>query len=159
MRGSAKRQQESCSNVRIKTSIDSLRAVADNSELPQGRLHAMYALHGLGALDTDLILKRLDDDHAQLRRHAIRLSEQLPTSDALNRKLASMVKDDSIDVRYQLAFSIGSIDHPQRLDLLTELIRRDVQSPWVRLAVQSSLRSGAGEVFAVLAGDTEFRSA
>ena len=46
----------------------------------------------------------------------------------------------------------------QRVELLTNLIRRDVDSPWMRLAVQSSLQRGAGEVFATLAADGEFRS-
>ncbi len=138
--------------------MESLRALAAGSTLAQGRLQAMYVAHGLGALNANMILERLNDDSPQVRRHAIRLSESLPSDAELNRKLSLMVEDPSLEVRYQLAFSIGSLDHLNRIELLTQLIRRDVDSRWMRLAVQSSLATGAGEVFADLAANGEFRS-
>ncbi len=142
-----------------RTMIDEVRRLAADSSLPQGRLHAMYVLDGIDALDSATLLSRLKDDHPQVRRHAVRLSEnESGISGELNRRLAELTEDPSIEVRYQLAFSLGSIDHPDRIELLTRLIRRDVESPWMRLAVQSSLAEGAADVFVSLASNPEFRS-
>ena len=143
-----------------RTVIDEVRRLAAHSSRPQGRLHAIYALDGIDALDAVTLLSRLNDDHPQVRRHAVRLSEmESINSEELNQRLAELVDDPSIEVRYQLAFSLGSIDHPHRIELLTRLIRHDVESPWMRLAVQSSLAEGAVDVFVSLASDPQFRSA
>lgn len=141
-----------------KSTIAALRELAHSAKIPEGRLQAMYVLAGMQSLDADTILERMADEHPQVRRHAIRLCGGLPPSDSLNEQLTALVDDSSIEVRYQLAFSLGSIDHPDRNELLKRIGRRDVDSPWMRLAVQSSLVTGAESVFAELASDPEFRS-
>ena len=49
------------------TSVGPLKKLAAGAE-PLGRLHAMYALSGLGALDTSTLLVRLDDSPRQSPR-------------------------------------------------------------------------------------------
>tara|TARA_R110002096_G_scaffold6113_2_gene27895 strand:- start:6474 stop:6686 length:213 start_codon:yes stop_codon:yes gene_type:complete len=48
----------------------------ETSTQPLGRLHALWTLDGLNALEADLLLKALKDPHAGIREHAIRLSEK-----------------------------------------------------------------------------------
>ena len=133
-----------------------LRQLLESSTSPLGRLHAMYALAGLDALEADWIIARFGDDHPQVRRHAIRLSEQLAAPEQVAGALAKLTDDESIEVRYQLAFTLGSAEFPDRLRLLAELIRRDPANVWMAAAVQSSLSRGAGELFALLISDANF---
>src|SRR5262245_10834845 len=52
-----------------------------------GRLHAMYALMGLGALSERLVLQALSDDDGVVREHAVRLSEGFLKDDVLSAEL------------------------------------------------------------------------
>jgi putative membrane-bound dehydrogenase-like protein len=139
--------------------IGPLQTIAAESKLPQARMHAMYALAGLGALSADVALARLSDEHPRVREHAVRLAEKLAKgSSPLSAKLIGMADDPDLRVRYQLAFSLGELEHPARTAALAALLRRDPSDPWIRLAVFSSLRHGAGEVFFRLAAYPAWRA-
>src|SRR5262249_54976919 len=62
-----------------------------------------------------------------------------------------------INVRYQLAFTLGEIKLPGKMDALEQLIIRDHASSWLQAAVLSSLSQGAAELFVHLARTTDFR--
>ncbi len=141
-----------------RSAIEPLRRLAAQSKSPLGRMHAMYVLDGLSALDDATLLRRLDDAHPQVRRHAIKLAEKLADPSAIAAQLVRLADDESIAVRYQLAFTIGSIPSPQRAFVLAKLVRQDVGDRWIQAAVQSSLADDAGSVFAELLGDSSFRS-
>jgi putative membrane-bound dehydrogenase-like protein len=138
--------------------IEPLRRLARQSSSPVGRMHAMYALEGLSALDESTLLDRLRDPHPHVRVAAVRLSERIPSTSALRDRLTSMVDDDSIHVRYQLAFTVGSIDDFETAPVLAAIIRRDSSDRWVQAAVQSSSLGEAGQLFAILVTDDSFRS-
>ncbi|MEX2026210.1 MAG: HEAT repeat domain-containing protein, partial [Pirellulaceae bacterium] len=123
---------------------------------PLGRMHAMYALDGLGTLDAETLLPRLTDDHPRVRQHAVKLAEKLADSPAIRERLLAMSADADYRVRYQLAFTLGQVDDPRRAAALAELARQG--GPYMSLAVQSSLASGAGQVFSLLAADGDNRS-
>ncbi len=136
-----------------------LRHLVTESTVPVARMTAMYALLGLDALDADTILRAMGDDHAEVRCHAIQLAEdRLESSSALRAGLLDLVDDPEITVRYQLAFSLGELpSSASRNQALTRLIVRDLQNPWMRMAVSSSLRTGVDEVFAPLLSNSDFR--
>ena len=52
-----------------------LKKLAAESNLPEGRIHAMYALAGMRALSPDVILHALKDESPRVREHAVRLAE------------------------------------------------------------------------------------
>src|SRR5439155_8491365 len=52
-----------------KSAIDSLRKLARGAEFPLARLHALYALQGLGALDEKSLLAAMNHPEARLREH------------------------------------------------------------------------------------------
>jgi putative heme-binding domain-containing protein len=58
-----------------------------------------------------------------------------------------MTNDSSIQVRYQLAFTLGEVRHTNRIEALAAITRRDAGDSWVRAAVLSSLTEGTGEMF------------
>lgn len=141
-----------------RSAIEPLMAMANSSESPLGRLHAIYALDGLDALTDSVILGRLVDEHPGVRRHATRLAERLVAdSPTIRARLVEMVDDPDLKVRYQLAFSLGEFDGPARNEALAAICRRDAGDSWVRLAVLSSLARGADDVFATLMADRDFR--
>ncbi|HVW35851.1 MAG TPA: c-type cytochrome, partial [Pirellulales bacterium] len=75
----------------------------------------------------------------------------------VREKLLAMTGDADLRVRYQLAFTLGELKDDARLAALAKLARSDAGDRWMRLAIESSLSEGAGQVFAELASDEKFR--
>src|SRR5262249_6753601 len=134
-----------------------------NSPSAVGRLHALYALDGLGALREEQVLRALADADAHLREHGIRLSEHFfaegAPSPGLWTALTSLTNDASLNVRYQLALTLGDIKHPGRLDVLEQLVRSNLESHWVQSAVLSGLAEGADGMFVRVAKLAHFQQA
>ncbi len=134
-----------------------LERMAAESKSPLGRLHALHALAGLSALAEATLIDRLADEHPGVREHAVKLAETMLDKPRLAAVVAAMTGDDDLRVRYQLAFTLGELESPERLAALARLARRDAGDRWMRLAIQSSLGTGADEVLGQLSGDETFR--
>src|SRR5262249_12608750 len=113
------------------------------------------ALDGLGALRESEILIALNDRDATVREHGIKLSEKFNAAPAqeLFSRLLRLTNDAAMTVRYQLAFTLGEFNLPGRIAALSAIVANDLESSWIRAAVLSSLREGAGELFTQLAGN------
>ena len=126
------------------SAVEPLMKLAAASQLPQGRIHALYALEGLKGLDESAVLRALDDSHPQVRRHAIRLSESLiNNSRPVAERLLAMAGDADEEVVYQLAFTLGqrktkSSAEDDGAAVLSKLIDRFGDDRWMQLAVLSS---------------------
>ena len=142
-----------------KAAVPLLEKMANESELPLSRLHALYALEGLDSLTEDVLLPRLADKHPRVREHAVRLAEsRAAESAAIRARLLAMTGDEALRVRYQLAFSLGELPpSAQRTAAVVEIARRDAADGYMRVALLSSLGGGAGEALAALARDAKFR--
>jgi putative membrane-bound dehydrogenase-like protein len=122
------------------------------SQSPLGRMHALWALDGQGALGAAHVLGACDDGDERVREHAVRLSERFlggkaNAAPAVAARLLALAEDPSIRVRYQIAFTLGELRHPEVVKALATIIRRDASDTWVRAAVLTSLAQGAGEMF------------
>ncbi len=157
--------------------VKPLRQLLADSSFPQGRLHALYALDGLSSLEADDVLCGLADEHPRVREHAIRLAERFlvvrgspdparggtvarpatTPSPEVRQKLVELTDDSDVAVRFQLAFSLGSLPAAERDHALVELLHRDGADSWFRMAIQSSLGQGAEEVFGRVLADAELR--
>ncbi|MEX2170289.1 MAG: PVC-type heme-binding CxxCH protein [Pirellulales bacterium] len=136
------------------TAVEPLRKLAAAAKGPEGRIAALYALDGLGALMPAELLQALDDSHPQVRRHAIRLAEsRLAESSELRERLVSLVEDEDLMVRFQLALSLGALDAPERAAALAQLIRSDAKNADLVGAVLTSVHSCAGPVLQELLAD------
>lgn len=142
--------------------VADLEALLSKARTPLGRVHALYALQGLFALSHQHLLAALGDRDERVREHAIKLSEGYILAGKgggpLAEKLLTLTGDLAPRVRYQLAFTLGDVRSPARPKALADLIRHDVDSPWMQAAVLSSLNDGAGEAFTTLVKDLRFRS-
>ncbi len=142
-----------------------LEKVAGKSPSPLARLHALYALDGLGALKPDLITVALRDSDAHIREHAIRLSERFlagkssgPASRGGGREpnggldargikqrdtLFKLLEDTHPRVRLQLASTLGDIeaDGQVRSGALARLAESVADDSWLAVAILSSAGS------------------
>jgi putative heme-binding domain-containing protein len=141
-----------------RSAIGPLERLAAESKLPLARMHAVYALAGLGALRAETLLARLADGDPRVREHAVRLAEGLAGHPELRAKLMELAGDPDMRVRYQLAFTLGEVDDARRFAALAAILKRDPEDKWVRLAALSSLARGAGEVLVALSADRNWRS-
>ena len=140
-----------------KSAAGALRELSQTSKSPLGRAYALHSLNGLGLLTADDVIRGLEDDDANMRIQSLRLAEPFAAeSEVVQAKMLALLSDDQPHVRYQLAFSLGAFHDAKRNVALVELLKRDGTDSWMRLAVQTSLTEGAGEVFVLLAADRPF---
>ncbi len=134
-----------------KTAVPALEKLLRESPSALGRMHALYALTGLGALAPEHLVAALADADDRVREHAVRLAENFLARPAsappLTDRLLGLAADPSPQVRYQLAFTLGETHDPRRLDALAAIARRDAADRWTRAAVLSSLAEGPAEMF------------
>ena len=116
-----------------------LTKLATSSSSPFGRLHALWTLDGLGALDAQLISAALADTTAGVRENAIRLAEsRLSASPALASALVGMTGDSDPRVRFSVLAALGFLDSPQAADARDRLLRDGIEDPWTRIAALSA---------------------
>ena len=130
------------------------------SVLPLARVQALHGLESMGTLDQSVIMRGLSDTNAQVRRHALLLSENFdragPVSATLWTQIRKLVADPSVVVRYQLAYSLGEFQNPGKSRVLAEVLARDLNNLWIRRAVLSSLSTGGADELAELASQPRF---
>ncbi len=137
--------------------IPALRKIASTHEFPQARLHALWSLQGLGALDEKMLRRAINDSHPRVREHAVRLAEpMLQTNEAILKRVIELSGDNDDRVRFQTAFSLGETDSPGAVEALAALARRDSGNDYLRTAVLSSASSSAHQLFALLWNDVPF---
>jgi putative membrane-bound dehydrogenase-like protein len=117
------------------------------------RLHALWLLHGLGALsDADLAVA-LSDAEPAIRMHALQLAEGL-----LRRVPAHVLPlqaDPDIRVRFQLALSLGELAEPPA-DVLARIAAQDPEDEWLQTAVLSSATQCSARLMESLLSDRAF---
>ncbi|MCY4586439.1 MAG: HEAT repeat domain-containing protein [Bryobacterales bacterium] len=114
-----------------------LREMAVRAKTPQGRIHALWVLEGLSALEAPLVDAALEAPHPGVRRNAVQLAEYfLPE---LAPGLIERVDDDSPQVRLQLALTLGEVSgDPRVLPAMARLAARHAGDQWFRLALASA---------------------
>ena len=116
-----------------------LAQLAENSALPEARLHALWTLEGLGALKPELIRKALQDESAGVRENALRLAERhLEESPELAEALVAMGAEPKASVRYQLLLALGYVDTKPARALRQKLLFENIESKWMQLATLSA---------------------
>lgn len=114
-----------------------LREMVVRAKTPQGRIHALWVLEGLSALDASLVEAALEAPHPGVRRNAVQLAEYfLPD---LTPGLIALVDDDSSQVQLQLALTLGEvIGDPRAVRAMARLAARYADDRWFRMALASA---------------------
>lgn len=141
--------------------VSSLRKLAGRSESPVARIHAMAALDGLStlggvsALNVETLLPGMDSTNKHVRRHAVRLSESFMSNSKIRDAFGRLVQDPSIAVRYQLAFTVGTLDCTERLPILRDLITHNLEDRWMRAAVLTAIGDASSRLREQLTSEHE----
>ena len=121
------------------------------------RLHALWTLDGLGALQFADIERTLNDSNPFLRRDAVKLAARgLKAHPDRLRRLAKSADDGDIRVRFQLALALGETDDPRATELLARLALRDGRDRWFALAVLTAAKNRSGAILAKLLKNEKF---
>jgi len=129
-----------------KSAVSALEQLVRSSQEPLARLHALYSLDGLGELKVPTLLIALDDADAHVREHAIRLCEQFADRDEeLIDSLLAQADDDAYRVRYQLAYTLGSLHGEKAVEGLRRLapstaVDRDMRTAWLTSVADRTTR-------------------
>ena len=97
-----------------KSVAPALAAMARGNKNYLARMHALWTLEGLGALDAALVREKLKDEHPQVRATAVRVSESLfiGGDKSLAADVGSMTKDKDVDVVIQAALTGKLLELP-----------------------------------------------
>lgn len=126
---------------RERRAVPHLRAVAEAGRTGTARIHALWTLDGLGALEGGDIAEALQDPDAAVRENAVRLAEpRLAGSPDLLAAVLRLAGDPGDRVRFQVALALGESDDPAAVGALASIARRDGADRWMRAAILSSLR-------------------
>jgi putative membrane-bound dehydrogenase-like protein len=104
-------------------------ALGDNGPLkskpgPLARIHALWTLEGLNAIDRNTLYKAFEDDDPQVRKTAVWIAEQFINKNdkEVLGKLASLKNDRSADVKIQLSLSLRNNKTEEGQAIITDLL-------------------------------------
>jgi len=120
------------------------------------KLHALWTLDGLDAIDPDTVARALSDPKPEVRANAVRLAERYLASEnpSLLKAVLALADDKNWNVRRQVAASIGELPAAARNEPATLLLKKYGSDALIVDAVISSIAGAEGEVLSgVLQGD------
>ena len=119
--------------------VPALEEMASGSSSAMGRLHALWTLEGMNALQPSLIRNALKDSVAGIRENAVKLAElHLKDDPALGADLTALQNDKDIKVRFQLLLTLGSISSSGASEVRNRLLFGDMENKWFQVAALSA---------------------
>ena len=114
-----------------RTIIPALKEIATGGNGPVkskpgelARIHALWTLEGMEAIDKETLFKAFDDPHPEVRKSAVWISEQfirINDKEMVNR-LGKMTNDQSPDVKIQLSLSLRTNKSAQAQSIVKKLV-------------------------------------
>ena len=137
---------------RDKSSIAPLKTLAESAKDARTRLHAMWALDGIDAIEPAIIVKALSDPSRDIRVSAIRIAERWmgDLQSPIQAALAARIDDADWNVQAQLAASLGTLPAPLKETRVAALLEKRGDNPVVVDAAMSGLRGSEGAVLGKL---------
>lgn len=122
-----------------KSVVPALQNMARTSASQLGRIHALWTLEGLGALDAALVREQLKSDDPKIRIQAARLSESLAKAGdtSLVEDVQGLAKDSDPEVVIQAMLTVGYI---QKADAV----------PFIQATMAANKTAGVSEIGAIL---------
>jgi putative membrane-bound dehydrogenase-like protein len=131
---------------RDRTAVPHVRQVAAAGRDGAARVHALWTLAGLDAVDTADLTRAFGDSEAAVRENAVRVAEErLATARELASHVLRLAGDPDGRVRFHVALALGETDDPRAVAALAAIARGDGADPWVRAAVLSAVGGRVSE--------------
>jgi hypothetical protein len=118
-----------------KTVVPAVKDLVNQSKDARFRLHALYVLEGMEALDAAVVKRAMRDSSDGVRENAAILSERFP---GCLPQLEAMVNDTAIRVAYQATLSLGQFKDKTVIPALAKTMELHGKISWFRNAVLSS---------------------
>lgn len=135
--------------------INAVKELYSTHKDARTRLHALYVLEGLDALNASLVGKAIKDEHPGVRKHGLILAERYPE---LLPQVLEATKDSSLQVVLQATLSAGEFKGARVAGALASVANQHATDPWLRMAVLSS-EAGTSPQFLTALKDLGFFSA
>ncbi|MDB5014446.1 MAG: cytochrome [Daejeonella sp.] len=100
------------------------KSILKQKPSPLARIHALWTLEGMDAIDKNTLFEAFRDEDAQVRKTAVWISELFiaKNDQTVIDKLATLKDDKSPDVRIQLSLSLRSYQNPKSQEVVKYLI-------------------------------------
>lgn len=119
-----------------------LTRLSASSNRPEGRLHALWTLEGIGQLTIDHLLPALRDEHPAIRENALILAEShMDDEPELQSAIYALHNETHPRVRFQLLCTLGFLDTPRSRAIRQQLIASDLDNEWMQLASLSTVQN------------------
>ncbi len=124
-----------------------LKTLAGGAPDWRTRLHALWTLDGLEAIDVASARKAIGDANGDVRAAGVRISERwLATDEALRGAVIGLAGDKNWNVRRQVAASIGEMPAADRMAPAIAIFTRDGADPIIVDAAISSVKGSEAEL-------------
>ncbi len=92
-----------------------------------GRIHALWTLEGLGAIDQEVLVAALKDEHPQVRKTAVWISEPLlkAKNETMIAQVGQLKDDEDAEVRVQLLLSLFQSQAEQAQAIVNEILENN----------------------------------
>lgn len=143
-----------------KAAVPALRELAKTGSSHLGKIHAIWTLEGLNALDAGTLAAAFSDHHPRVVAEAIRASESLVGTERAGGVwplLTKLVTSDNLLVRRQLATSIGLFGE-KALPLLAEMLTADPGDELLADLAASGISGREFDLYAALSESHPLRS-
>ncbi len=137
-----------------KNVIPAVKSLLAQNEDPRFRLHALYVLEGMDALDAATVNTAMKDPSPGVRENAAILSERFP---GCLSQLEEMVNDSSIRVAFQATLSLGEFKNNSVIPALAKALELHGESSWFRTAVLSSEAGSSIDLLKTLEKNSFFK--
>jgi len=130
------------------TVAPALRQLAATAPDWRTKLHALWTLDGLDAIDPDLVGKALTDPRPEVRASAVRLSERYLGGDdaSVTKAVLALAGDKNWNVRRQVAASIGELPSAARKNPAVAMLKQAGNDPIIVDAIVSGLSDSEEQV-------------
>jgi mono/diheme cytochrome c family protein len=122
-----------------------------------GKIHALWTLEGLGAIDKSTLFTAMKDSDAQVRKTAIWISEiYLKKNDpTVIAALGKMINDESFDVKTQILLSLGSSKNALAKQIVQNILSQNAENQMLNAAKKSIDKNEDAKIYGLkLAGFT-----
>lgn len=120
---------------------------------PRTRLHAFYAIDGLGAMDAGLPLKAMQDSNEGVRKHGLVVAERYPQH--LN-EMIKLTTDSSPRVALQATLSLGQFPTDKVYRTMASVLEKYGSQKLFRTAVLSSVPGSSVTLLKHLKDNSKF---
>jgi mono/diheme cytochrome c family protein/glucose/arabinose dehydrogenase len=140
-----------------KSVVAALKTLAMEAGNSHTRLHALWTLDGMDAIDAASVMRALGDRSRDVRASAVRLSERWlrEGNQAMRAAVLQLASDPDWAVKDQLAASLGELPQAMKETALAAFLDRDATDPVAVDAALSGLKGSEAAVLAQLMNGTD----